>query len=413
MAEVLENTPAAALTRSTTKSRDLVKDWMAGLPSITEDKPAAIAPSTPVEAPAAPTPSTTTPEPAKAPETKPAPAMVPSENEEEKWPRDAKDWDKFKAKRREKEAQLVSERETIKAERDKLSSEIAELKKSGPSPELEQFKKERDELSERLRMADIERHPRFKQYYDGKTSEQIGLARAIVGKDLADQVSTLLQMPDSEFRTERINELVGNLSVMQQSRIGSVLNSLEQINSERASEIVKAKTDFEKVSTFEKQRQEQAQQESIQKAQSVFDSFVKSAQDPQTGLMTFQKKDGDSAWNNEVEARVQSARELLFGKASPETMIQAAIRAVSLPAVLTSHKAALDKIATLESQVKALTASTPGGGGSSAEQRTNGAAAEQRQDNLGKGRATSAKAAAVDWMASLNKTMQSGANLSE
>ncbi len=166
------------------------------------------------------------------------------------------------------------------------------------------------------------------------------------------------------------------------------------------------------MSTFEKQRQEQAQQESIQKAHAVFDSFVKSAQDPQTGLMTFQKKDGDSAWNNEVEARVQSARELLFGKASPETMIQAAIKAVSLPAVLASHKAALDKIATLESQVKALTASTPGGGGSSAEQRTNGAP-EQRTDNLGKGRATSAKAAAVDWMASLNKTMQSGANLSE
>src|SRR6185436_674496 len=156
-------------------------------------------------------------------------------------------WDAYKAKHREKEITLTKERDTTKNELAKIKEEIELLKKSGPSPELDALRKERDELSDRLRVVAVEQHPKFKQYFENKTNEQLELAKEIVGNGKSDEIVSLLKQPDSQWRRQRIEELTVEMSPLQQSQLAGVMLNLSTINRERQGALAGAKETYEKM----------------------------------------------------------------------------------------------------------------------------------------------------------------------
>lgn len=323
----------------------------------------------------APTPAPTpTPPPEKAPEIKPpeikpVPTTVPPpENEEDKWPRSAKDWDAFKAKRKEREQQLSKERDEIKADRDRINGEIEKLKKSGPSPELDDLKKERDALSEQLRIVSVENHPKFKAYFENKTNAQIELAKRIVGAEKADKVSELLSLPDGAYKDAQVETFLAGLSGMQQSRFGSVLNSLSEIQSERHSEISRARENYEKMQNEQKQKAD-AQ---VQQYQKLFEDSIKQAQDTANGNPVYQTKAGDDVWNEGVNKRIEATKALLFGQTKPEQLVRAAMDAVAVPELLRQSAAQADTIKKLEAQVAELSKANPTVQGKQGEAGTDG-----------------------------------------
>lgn len=292
-----------------------------------------------------------------APDAKPETAKETSADEIdlEKWPRDAKGWDAYKSKYKEKVSAATKERDDIKTERNKLNDEIEKLRKQGPSPELDKMKQERDQLSEQLRLVSVENHPKFKAYFENKTTAQVELAKRIVGTENADRIAELLKTSDGPTKDAAIEEIMATLSPLQASRLGGVVNAMSEIQSERQSEIGRSRE------TYDKMQKEQADKTAGEQKRvlDLFDSTVKEMSDPKNGNPLFQTKDGDEAWNGEVNKRIETAKNLLFGNTQPEQVIRAAMDVVAYPAVLKQNQAQAERIGQLEAQVKELTAAAP------------------------------------------------------
>lgn len=278
----------------------------------------------------------------------------PAELPEDKWPRSAQEWKKFKEVR----SKQLTERETkIKALETELSEVRAKINQPSVDPkEIEALKKERDELSNELKVAKVERHPRFKAYFEGKTNAQIDLAKKIVGPDMANKVEEVLKLPEGTYRNNQIEEVMVGLGPIQQSRFGGILNALSEIESERNREIQNASASYDSL--------QKSQQEQMQAAQANFQKTVadtlQSVQDAKNGLPQWQKRDGDAEWNAGLEERLKSAKNLLSGTVTdPKVVIQAALDAVALPAVLKDNLGLREHIKKLEAQVQKLSAANP------------------------------------------------------
>lgn len=354
--------PTEAPPYNVSPSQDTsVIDFVAGLGKIGEDAPASPAPDPspgPTDLPA-PKPEPKAPAQAKAPEAKPEPTKEPEKVEdppENKWPRTAQEWKKFIAARDEGFKKRESERDQFKTELETTKQEIEKLRKQGPSPELDTLRKERDELSEKLKLIDVREHPEFKRRFDGKTTAQLEMAKRIVGADKADKITALLKLPDSQYRNEQIEALSADLSVMQQGRLANVINALGEIESERDGEIAKAKADFERMKTEqgEKAKTEQAQFQA--QSEKAFNELVKEAQEKNP---LFQIKENDQEWNNGVKSRIEAAKGLLFGQTGQDTLMKAAMAAVSVPVIVGAYQGVVEENKKLQAQIKELTAAQP------------------------------------------------------
>jgi hypothetical protein len=340
-----------------------VKGWMAGLDLVDPPVPAA-APAEPkepddqtndpkpsVDVPVGNSAATPTTKPAVDAVAKPIDAAKLSEGDEEsKWPRTAQQWKEFKKARSEEVQKRDDEIKALKTERDDIKKKITD---TPASPELDSLKKERDDLSERLRILDVERHPKFTAYFKNKIDTQVDLAKRIVGTEYAETAAKLLALPDGQYKDAQIEEMLINLSPLQQSRFGSVLNSMSEIEGERQSEITRSKENFDKLKSDQAAAREQ-QSKGIEKA------FNEAAIKAQESNPVFKKREGDHAWNTEVEKRLETARNLFFGKGvKSEQVIQASLDAASLPAILTGYEAMYKENERLKSQISELSKASP------------------------------------------------------
>lgn len=314
--------------------------------------------------PPTPEPPKPNPEPSKPDEKAKQPEPVKetepqNEDGQDKWPRSAKDWEARKSKQAERQKAIEAERDAIKAERDAVKAEIETLKKQGPSPELEALKKERDELSDRLRLVAVTEHPKFKAYFENKTNAQIELAKRTVGTERAARVEEILKMAPSEHRDMQLEEFAADLTDFKRSQLGSVVMALSQIQQERETEVTKARDNYKAMSESQEKAQTEARQKIQQQSEKSFNDKVNLAQDAKGGLFVFQKRDGDTEWNKGVDNRIEEAKRLMFGQGTPDLIAEAALRAVSLPVVLQTLIKRDEELSGLREQIKALSASAP------------------------------------------------------
>lgn len=358
--------PPVADAPAKSTSAPTLGNWMDVIKENPITSAIAVAPTEPPPAqpPAQPAPNpsaTPNPPPVQPPEPPKTPEPAAAEGQDgPKWPRTAKDWDSYKKASKEREEAIAKERDAIKAERDSVKAEIEKLQKQGPSADLEALKKERDELSEKLRLVAVENHPKFKAHFEGRTNAQIELAKRIVGTEKATRIAEILKTPEGAWRDSQMDDFIADLNPMQQSRLGGVINALSEIGMEREREIANAKTTYERMTTEHKTAQERQQKEFKDNAEKAFSSELSSLEDAKNPAgFLFQKKDGNEAWNKEITERVESAKNLLFGKSNPETLTRAAFHAAAFPAVLKYAIERSEQVGKLEAQVKALTASNP------------------------------------------------------
>lgn len=349
-------TEPAQPTVQISPARQAIATWMQGLdsaaastaPETAADSPEAATAVTPSPAPPSPAATVAAPQPQPS---APAPA-APPEPPEEKWPRTAAEW---KA-RKESQKKLLDE--TVKRYEAKIT-ELETKHKSeppGPSPELESLKKEKEELSRRLQIVDVTQHPQFQAYFEGKTKAQIELAKRVVGNDLASKVESLLKQPDSEWRTNALEEIFVDLTPSQQSRLGGVLNSLAGIEAERQDEISRAGENYKQM-LDQRANETKAQQAKLSQ---IIEDTVKAQMDPEKGLAPFQKRENDSTWNTQVDERVAKAKAILSGQGvGLDKVVQAAFHAVALGPVLEENLALRGELEKLRTQVSALSAATP------------------------------------------------------
>ena len=319
-------------------------------------------------------------DPVPPPTPKPGEATPPKKDDEEV-PEDIKSesskssWKKLK----ESKKLVETERDTIRTERDTLRAEFETLKKTATTPQakanlaedpefialkksVEAKDKEAQELSERLRILDVEQHPKFKAYFEGKVGQQMEIAKTIGG----DKLVEALKLPAGEYRKSQLTEIASELGPLELAQFGSVLTRLTEIDHEKQGEIAKAKESqtamqAEREQTFAKQRAE---------LENTFKSVTAEVTDAEKGLSFFREREGDAEWNKGVQERLALAQRAFKGEFSHEEAARAIYWAASAPAVLQQANALLTKNAELEAEILKLRGASPSAPGGGAEPTT-------------------------------------------
>lgn len=344
--------PAAPPAKEQNLPRELgMSSWMTAMKeNPVQSESGAVSGTPPVQTPP-PTPEKAVATPpvaeAKAPDAPPAKPTPPVEPEDAKWPRTSADWKKFKEARE-------LEKTGYEAKLKEYEAKVETLSKQPAAPtDYEAIKKQAEEYSGIIQQISVENHPKFKAYYDGLTNRQVELAKSIVGTDMAEAVTEILSMPDGKLRNEKIDEIFTTLSPSQQARLGGVVNQITNIQQERANEVKKSKETYEAI---QKQKVEESQAKG-KMFETMFETETKKLQDEHPA---FQKREGDDAWNAEVDQRIETTKKYLFGNdMKPEQIIRAAADAVALPVLLKQNLGLLEKVSTLEKQVAELSSASP------------------------------------------------------
>ena len=258
-------------------------------------------------------------EPAKAPEPdKKSPLDFPTDPDVPKTIKSTKAADDFKR---------------IKAERDQALKQIEELKSSQAAAPQDDFKaklneltKEKDELSNRLKLLDIERHPEFQKKYTSKIEGIVGKVNELVGAE-SSKLMALMAMEQTDDVTRQIDDIVGNLNPTKQAKLGAYIVEYERTQTERNQEIEQAKTQYQKtVDQLEAQQRQAIEQRSLED-QATWDRVSKAA----SVLEVFEAREDDNDWNREVNQRIETAKSIFTGNNSPEDLAKASLWAAAGP----------------------------------------------------------------------------------
>ena len=232
-----------------------------------------------------------------------------------------------------------------------LEAKLGELQNSDVDELLKQAQTERDDLSQRLKLVGIERHPKFQQEYQNRLTGIAERAKALVGAEHADRVADLLGMQDSDYRNNGLEEIMLELSTAKQAQLGAMLASVDEVLHDRDAALANADDTYQRIMADEASQRDAA----LEQTNKVFDSVL----DEAVSLELFQVRDEDDEWNNEVADRVATARNIFSGDNAPEELARASMWAAAGPKYREMVGQLLEVNRRLREQVKDQTGATP------------------------------------------------------
>ena len=259
----------------------------------------------------------------------------------------------------------------IKEEKALLAKQLDELKSgktANPNYEaqLKTLQEERDALSERVRILDVERHPEFVKKYEGKINGVFDSVKSLVGSD-GERLVDLLKSPESEYRNSQIDDIVEGLSPSRKAKLGALIVKYDEINGERASEISEAKSDYDAIISKYQQDNEEGTKAALESATKTWTKVSENAR----ALEIFEPREGDDEWNNELNGRLSLAQQIFNGENSEEDLAKAALWAAAAPkyrellyAQVEVNKRLQAELSKYRGSEPGVTSKATGGGGS-------------------------------------------------
>ena len=259
----------------------------------------------------------------------------------------------------------------IKEEKAQLAKQLEELKSgktSNPNFEeqLKTLQQERDALSERVRILDVERHPEFVKKYEGKINGVFDSVKSLVGSD-GERLVGLLKSPESDYRNSQIDDIVEGLSPSKKAKLGALIVKYDEINGEKASEISEAKADYDAIISKYQQDNEQGTKAALESATKTWQKVSENAR----ALEIFEPRDGDEEWNGELNERLSLAQQIFNGENSEEDLAKAALWAAAAPkyrellyAQVEVNKRLQAELSKFRGSEPGVTSKATGGGGS-------------------------------------------------
>jgi len=219
----------------------------------------------------------------------------------------------------------------IKEEKAQLAKQLDEFKAgkvANPNAEA-QFKtlqEERDALSERVRLLDIERHPEFVKKYEGKITGVFESMKSVVGTD-GDRLVGLLKSPENDYRNSQIDDIVEGLSPSKKAKLGALIVKYDEINGEKSAEMSEAKADYDSIISKYQQENEQGTRAALESANKTWTKVSENAR----ALEIFEPRENDEEWNTELNGRLNLAQQIFNGENSEEDLAKAALWAAAAP----------------------------------------------------------------------------------
>ena len=248
----------------------------------------------------------------------------------------------------------------IKEEKAQLAKQLEELKSgktSNPNFEeqLKTLQQERDALSERVRILDVERHPEFVKKYEGKINGVFDSVKSLVGSD-GERLVGLLKSPESDYRNSQIDDIVEGLSPSKKAKLGALIVKYDEINGEKASEISEAKADYDAIISKYQQDNEQGTKAALESATKTWAKVSENAR----ALEIFEPRDGDEEWNGELNERLSLAQQIFNGENSEEDLAKAALWAAAAPKYRELLYAQVEVNKRLQAELSKFRGSEPG-----------------------------------------------------
>lgn len=270
----------------------------------------------------------------------------------------------------------------IKEEKAALAKQLEELKSgktTNPNFEeqLKTLQQERDALSERVRILDVERHPEFVKKYEGKINGVFDSVKSLVGTD-GERLVGLLKSPESDYRNSQIDDIVEGLSPSKKAKLGALIVKYDEINGEKASEISEAKADYDAIISKYQQDNEQGTKAALESATKTWQKVSENAR----ALEIFEPREGDEEWNGELNQRLSLAQQIFNGENSEEDLAKAALWAAAAPKYRELLYSQVEVNKRLQAELAKYRGSEPGvtskatGGGGSRPANTNAAKSE-------------------------------------
>lgn len=219
----------------------------------------------------------------------------------------------------------------IKEEKAQLSKQLEEFKagkslSSNSEAQLKTLQEERDALSERVRLLDIERHPEFVKKYEGKITGVFESMKTLVGTD-GDRLVGLLKSPENDYRNSQIDDIVENLSSAKRAKLGALIVKYDEINGEKSAEMSEAKADYDSIISKYQQENEQGTRAALESANKTWTKVSENAR----ALEIFEPRENDEEWNKELTGRLSLAQQIFNGENSEEDLAKAALWAAAAP----------------------------------------------------------------------------------
>jgi hypothetical protein len=248
----------------------------------------------------------------------------------------------------------------IKEEKALLAKQLDELKSgktANPNYEaqLKTLQEERDALSERVRILDVERHPEFVKKYEGKISGVFDSVKNLVGTD-GERLVDLLKSPESDYRNSQIDDIVEGLSPSKKAKLGALIVKYDEINGERASEISEAKADYDAIISKYQQDNEEGTKAALESATKTWTKVSENAR----ALEIFEPREGDDEWNTELNGRLSLAQQIFNGENSEEDLAKAALWAAAAPKYRELLYAQVEVNKRLQAELSKYRGSEPG-----------------------------------------------------
>jgi hypothetical protein len=219
----------------------------------------------------------------------------------------------------------------IKEEKAQLSKQLDEFKagkslSSNSEAQLKTLQEERDALSERVRLLDIERHPEFVKKYESKITGVFDSMKSVVGTD-GDRLVGLLKSPENDYRNSQIDDIVEGLSPSKKAKLGALIVKYDEINGEKSAEMSEAKADYDSIISKYQQENEQGTRAALESANKTWTKVSENAR----ALEIFEPRENDEEWNTELNGRLSLAQQIFNGENSEEDLAKAALWAAAAP----------------------------------------------------------------------------------
>lgn len=209
-----------------------------------------------------------------------------------------------------------------------LETELTQLKVAAPKvngDEVEALKRQVEEYDEIIKQTKLERHPKFKDAFDGEIGRQIKTAKAIVGDKMAKEVAAFLESGGDE-KWEELSEKLGPLKSAQ---VSSISTAIAKLKIDKAEQLENWKENYSKVEEFETKKEQAVLAKSKFVVERAVSGVIASVQDPNKGLEIFKRIDGNEEWNREVDGRIEKIKEFATADLEPDDRATLAMQAVA------------------------------------------------------------------------------------
>lgn len=232
--------------------------------------------------------------------------------------------------------------EEHKAKLSDYEKKLADLEKQ-PKHNAELIKaleKERDDYKaykEKYDAVAVQFTPEFHKRFEDKEVAVDNALKQIIGNEpQAMRISQALRMADGPEKKRILAELTADMDPFTVGEINLANRELKQVAAERQSELKRASDTLANIAESRKRQEEELSTRRGKAFETVFQSLSQG----EKAIPVYQKREGDEAWNQEVEQRSQVARAVFEGKFdTEEERAQASMWAAAAPGILKNWQA--------------------------------------------------------------------------